>query len=71
MKDEVQMLTRDPVCGAELEALDTAVLASYDGELYAFCSYHCLNAFSDDPKAYAREGASFAHEEPEPVSVAS
>ena len=66
----MEMLTRDPVCGAELEALDTAVLASFDGELFAFCSYRCLNCFSEHPEEYVHEGAAFACEELEPLPVA-
>jgi Cu+-exporting ATPase len=69
------MLTKDPVCGAELEALETAVLASFDGELYAFCCYRCLNTFSENPEEYVRKAKSLAcepAEEPvdEPAPVA-
>lgn len=56
------MLTKDVVCGAELDALETAVLASYEGELYAFCCYRCLNAFSESPEKYVTKGKSLATE---------
>ena len=71
METQVHMLTKDPVCGAELEALETAVLASYEGELYAFCSYQCLNAFCERPEEYAEEGAAMAPEVSAPVRAAS
>lgn len=44
--------TVDPVCGSELEELDTAILTCYGGQLLAFCSRRCLEAFSENPEGF-------------------
>ena len=61
MAAEAPSLTHDPVCGSHLEAVDTAVLTSYRGELFAFCSYRCLSRFSEDPESYLREEKDVPH----------
>lgn len=48
---------KDPVCGAHLEEIDTAVLTCYKGQLVAFCSLECLDHFSESPEGYIEEGA--------------
>jgi len=45
----------DPVCGAKLEEIDTAVMVCYKGELLAFCCKRCLQEFSENPDAYLRD----------------
>ena len=45
---------KDPVCGARLEEIDTAVLTCYEGQIMAFCSHRCLNDFSEHPQDFLR-----------------
>ena len=46
---------QDPVCGAHLEEIDTAVLTCFEGQILAFCSHRCLNDFSEHPQDFPLE----------------
>ncbi|HUE81992.1 MAG TPA: HAD-IC family P-type ATPase, partial [Pyrinomonadaceae bacterium] len=42
----------DPVCGMTVSPESAAGSFAHDGEIYYFCSRHCLNKFRDDPEHY-------------------
>lgn len=48
-------MTRDPVCGMQLEEIDAAGTAQYKGKTYYFCSPSCKAAFEKEPEKYAGE----------------
>ncbi|MEM2803913.1 MAG: YHS domain-containing protein [Zestosphaera sp.] len=45
----------DPVCGMRVNPR-TPFKTIYKGELYYFCSKHCLEAFEKDPEFYLTHG---------------
>jgi uncharacterized protein len=51
----------DPVCGMSVDR-DKAVTKQLSGEIYYFCSNHCLHAFEADPDRYMRATAPVDHE---------
>lgn len=42
----------DPVCGMDIQTSDATASHAYDGNIYFFCSAHCLEKFSKDPAEY-------------------
>lgn len=57
----------DPVCMEEVdrdEAIRVGLIHEFDGELYYFCSPHCLAEFKKHPAGYTlRDAQSRASEE--------
>ncbi len=50
-------MSRDPVCGMEVEEQDAAASVTYAGRTYLFCSPHCASRFREHPEAFAGEEA--------------
>ncbi len=48
-------LTKDPVCGVELDPEHAAGQASYRDRTYHFCSAACREQFEKDPVRFAYE----------------
>ncbi len=48
-------MTRDPVCGMQMEEKDAAGKTDYKGRTYYFCSADCKAAFEKEPQRYAGE----------------
>jgi Cu+-exporting ATPase len=48
-------LVRDTVCGMELEPNASRPVTTYDGITHQFCSAHCREAFTADPRRYHRQ----------------
>lgn len=48
-------LTKDPVCGMEIEPSATANQTVYRGIRYFFCSEQCLQRFLGNPRLYVGE----------------
>jgi len=42
----------DPVCGMEVDPNNAAGKHEYNGQVYYFCSKHCLERFKSDPKKF-------------------
>ena len=42
----------DPVCGMEVQPNSAAGKHEHDGQVYYFCSKHCLERFKSDPKKF-------------------
>lgn len=48
-------MTRDPVCGMELNQSTELETSNYDGNTYRFCSTGCKEQFDTDPHHYVHE----------------
>jgi P-type Cu+ transporter len=46
-------MTRDPVCGMDIESRSAAATREHMGQTFYFCSAHCAGVFDDDPHRYA------------------
>lgn len=51
-------LTKDPVCGMEVNPHDAEFKYSLDNAEYYFCSTHCLESFQKEPKKFLVPSAS-------------
>lgn len=59
--DEIDMgqeadMTKDPVCGMEVDETKAAATAEYQGRTYFFCSSACHQAFTRQPEKYTQSG---------------
>lgn len=59
-------MTKDPVCGMEVDEKQAAAKAQYDGQTYYFCNPGCKATFEKDPGKYAtrssgHEGQGHSH----------
>ena len=48
-------MTRDPVCGMEVDEKKAPAKATYEGKQYAFCGEGCKEKFEQDPERYLAE----------------
>ncbi len=44
---------RDPVCGMTFDSASAVGRVIYRGQVYYFCSEHCLRAFEREPERFA------------------
>lgn len=49
-------MTKDPVCGMEVEPKKAPTLV-YEGKTFAFCSLACKETFEKAPEKYAEKKA--------------
>jgi len=47
-------MTKDPVCGMQVDERSAAARSEYEGRTYHFCSSACKAAFDKAPEKYAR-----------------
>jgi YHS domain-containing protein len=52
----VSYMTKDPVCGMDVDPSKTPYKTVYKGEIYYFCSSECKKAFEKDPEHYLIHG---------------
>ena len=45
-------MTKDPVCGMEVDEKNAAARAKVGGRTYYFCSVACKSRFDKDPKQF-------------------
>lgn len=45
-------MTKDPVCGMQVDETKAAATTVYQGTAYAFCSAACKNTFEKSPTKY-------------------
>jgi P-type Cu+ transporter len=50
-------MTKDPVCGMQVDEGKSEFQSQYGGKQYAFCSEECKNKFEQHPEQYARGAA--------------
>jgi Cu+-exporting ATPase len=55
-------MTKDPVCGMNVEPSTAAGKHVYNGEVYFFCSHHCLTKFKEDPAKFLKLNTDSHHE---------
>lgn len=48
-------MTKDPVCGMEVDAKRTTANIEYKGQNYYFCAEACQEAFSKIPEKYSKK----------------
>ena len=52
-KASANQVTRDPVCGMQIESKRASYSAQYGPDTYYFCSKECLRRFEDRPESFA------------------
>lgn len=50
-------MTRDPVCGMNVDERKAGIRTQYQGATYYFCSTGCQKAFAAEPAKYAKPQA--------------
>jgi Cu+-exporting ATPase len=48
-------MTKDPVCGMQVDENKAAATSSYQGKKYSFCGQECKNKFDSEPQRYAQQ----------------
>lgn len=48
-------MTKDPVCGMQIEESKASAKSNYEGRLYSFCSLTCRHKFEDNPRKYTEK----------------
>jgi Cu+-exporting ATPase len=54
-------MTKDPVCGMELDEKHAAATSKHGGHTYYFCSPQCKTAFDKKPGSYTSSGEHHYH----------
>jgi YHS domain-containing protein len=47
-------MTKDPVCGKQVDQNKAPATSSYQGQKYSFCGQDCKNKFDQQPERYAQ-----------------
>lgn len=50
-------MTKDPVCGMQIDEKQAAGSSQYQGQTYYFCSASCKQKFDQNPQQYAGQQA--------------
>jgi YHS domain-containing protein len=50
------MMTKDPVCGMEIDEKTASRTSTVDGHTYYFCSDACKTRFDQEPGKFASTG---------------
>lgn len=45
-------MTRDPVCGMQIDEMKAEGKIEYEGQTYFFCASGCRTKFAQDPKRF-------------------
>jgi YHS domain-containing protein len=45
-------MAKDPICGMEVDAAQAAGKCEYQGNVYYFCSEHCVAKFKESPEQF-------------------
>jgi YHS domain-containing protein len=48
-------MSKDPVCGMQVDEKNAKATSSYQGEKYVFCSENCKQKFDKNPQQYAHK----------------
>jgi YHS domain-containing protein len=49
------LMTKDPVCGMDVEIARAAASSDYEGKTFYFCSLQCKEDFERQPDAYMND----------------
>jgi YHS domain-containing protein len=58
-------MTKDPVCGMQVDENKAAATSSYQGKKYSFCGQDCKNKFDSEPQRYAQQQGKQQPHQPE------
>lgn len=47
-------MTKDPICGMQVDPKQAAGSSEYQGKTYYFCSLACKRKFDQSPERYAK-----------------
>ena len=50
-------MTKDPVCGMQVDEKNSQFNTQYSGKQYSFCSEDCKKKFEQQPEHYASSAA--------------
>jgi Cu+-exporting ATPase len=53
----MKAMTKDPVCGMNVDENNSQYQSEHKGKQYSFCSEQCKNKFDQHPEQYARSAA--------------
>ncbi len=49
-------MTKDVVCGTQVDEKKAPATSTYQGERYVFCGQQCKDKFDGSPQQYAKSG---------------
>lgn len=55
-------MTRDPVCGMDVDERSATNKSVYKGQTYYFCSPGCKASFDKDPEKYVAKSGAAGHD---------
>jgi YHS domain-containing protein len=58
-------MTKDPVCGKQIDENKAPATTSHRGQKYSFCGQDCKNKFDQQPERYAQSKQAQQHEHAE------
>jgi Cu+-exporting ATPase len=50
-------MSKDPVCGMQVDEMQAKATAQHQGRTFYFCSPECRQQFQQEPDRYARQTA--------------
>ena len=50
-------MTKDPVCGMQVDEKQAKATAEHKGQAFYFCSSECREKFAQNPERYSRQTA--------------
>ncbi len=50
-------MTKDPVCGMQIDEKQAAGTSEHQGQTFYFCSPNCKQKFDQNPEQYAKKTA--------------
>lgn len=50
-------MTKDPVCGMQIDEKQAAERSEHQGQTFYFCSSSCKQKFDQDPAQYTKKSA--------------
>ena len=62
-------MTKDPVCGKQIDENKAAATSSYQGKKYSFCGQDCKNKFDQQPQQYAQSSRQQGKQQPQQEHV--
>ncbi|HZS50616.1 MAG TPA: YHS domain-containing protein [Bryobacterales bacterium] len=57
-------MTKDPVCGMQVDPNKAPATSNYQGKQYAFCGQECKDKFDKNPQQYTHAAQREPQEEP-------
>lgn len=58
-------MTKDPVCGMQVDEKKAPATSTHNGQRYAFCGQDCKNKFDQNPERYSQSSKQQQQREPQ------